>query len=139
MLQDHRTEFDLPKGRRRLVRVGGAGRDTPTGGEDSDTFVFQSASDSGLVSAKANDIITDFTAGQDRIDLSAINANTATAGDDAFTFLGSGPFTHASGQLDFFKAGSKIILQGDVNGDGLADFQIQLNGIASISAGDLVL
>ncbi len=37
------------------------------------------------------DDITDFTQGEDKIDLSAIDANGVLAGDQAFTFLENSP------------------------------------------------
>jgi hypothetical protein len=32
-----------------------------------------------------------------------------------------------------------VIVEGDVNGDGRADFQIKVNGVASLVAGDFDL
>lgn len=60
---------------------GGAGSDQLTGGNGSDVFRFTSHADSG-------DVIRDFVRGADRIDLSAIDANTTLLGDQAFEFRG---------------------------------------------------
>jgi Ca2+-binding RTX toxin-like protein len=49
--------------------IGGGGKDTLTGGGGSDTFVYQTESDSLLSNW---DVITDFTRGTDRINLSAL-------------------------------------------------------------------
>ncbi len=49
----------------------------------NDVLRFSSYSDSG-------DIIRDFVRGEDRIDLSAIDANATLAGDQAFEFRGVG-------------------------------------------------
>ncbi len=77
---------------------GGAGKDTLTGGIGGDRFVFAATGDS--VTGANADRITDFSRAQgDRIDLSAIDANTGAAGNQAFTFIGSGAFTHHAGQL----------------------------------------
>ena len=54
--------------------IGGSGRDTLTGGAGNDTFIFTSTSQSTRPSTI--DIITDFHRGEDRIDLSGIDANT---------------------------------------------------------------
>ncbi|GAB3466175.1 glycosyl hydrolase family 28-related protein [Azotobacter salinestris] len=52
---------------------GGAGRDRLTGGAGADTFVFAARTDSyRTASASFNDLILDFDAGEDRIDLSAL-------------------------------------------------------------------
>lgn len=118
---------------------GGKGRDSLNGGNDEDTFIYTKLADTGTVAAGTADIITGFVSGSDRIDLSAIDAKSGTAANDAFVFLGSGAFTSTAGQLHFVVSGPNIVLEGDVTGDAVADFQIQLNGIATISAGDLVL
>ena len=82
---------------------GGTTDDTLTGGGGADTFVFDR--DSG------HDTITDFTAGTDRIDLSAFTDITSIgdlsgyqAGDDAVIFLG-------------FNGGGTITLEGVSLGD----------------------
>ena len=92
------------------------------------------------------DIITDFTRGQDRLDLSAIDANNQVGGNQAFTFLGQGHFHHhLPGELiyrlyDFAgTAHDKTIVYGDVNGDGRADFQIELTGLKALTPSDFVL
>ena len=67
--------------------IGGAGQDVMIGGLGNDTFVFNALGDT---TPGAPDIITDFTSGQDRIDLHQIDANTGLAGDQAFHVGGGG-------------------------------------------------
>ncbi len=55
------------------VIVGGGGSDTLTGGAGADTFRYLAASDS---TAAAQDTITDFVGGTDRIDLTALNSTS---------------------------------------------------------------
>ncbi|MDB5433647.1 MAG: Hemolysin-type calcium-binding repeat-containing protein, partial [Caulobacter sp.] len=117
------------------VLVGGLGIDTLTGGAGGDAFIFQSLADSVVA---AGDIVTDFSAAQgDFIDLAAIDANTLLAGDQAFSFLGTGAFTHHAGELHYAVSGGVLTLSGDVNGDGLADFAVRLNGVAALSGADI--
>ena len=99
---------------------GGAGSDRLDGGAGNDIFVFSATSDSAVGGNR--DRILDFTRGSDVIDLSAIDANTLVAGNQAFSFIGSSAFSGVAGQLRF--AGG--IVAGDVNGDGIADFEIQV-------------
>ena len=103
---------------------GGAGKDSLEGGAGSDTFRFSSASDSAVGSI---DRIGDFLSGQDKIDLSAIDANTNTIANDAFTFIGSNAFTGVAGQLRAMQvSGALWQVQGDVNGDGVADLLVEV-------------
>ncbi|MGK9164643.1 hypothetical protein KXR53_00010 [Inquilinus limosus] len=121
------------------VLEGGIGKDVLTGGAGTDRFVFTRISDS-LYGANA-DRITDFIHAQgDKIDLSAIDADTGTAGDQAFTFIGTGLYTHQAGELRFaFTSPTTTTIAGDINGDGVSDFHIQITGAIGLVASDLVL
>lgn len=120
------------------VITGGSGLDQLFGGAGSDRFVFTLVGDTGSTSVTA-DRIGDFSIGQgDRIDLSAMDAITGGA-DDSFSFIGSTAFTGVAGQLRAVVSGSSTIVSGDVNGDGVADFLIRIDGAHSITAGDLVI
>ena len=111
---------------------GGAGTDTLTGGAGADTFVFSSRTDMGLGASR--DVITDFSSLQgDKIDLTKFDANLLQGGMDGFTFIGANDFTGA-GQLRFVDH----VLSGNVSGNAGADFEIQLVGVNSFSANDLV-
>ncbi len=100
---------------------GGLGADTLTGGLGLDIFQYRSVAES---TPAGRDGIQDFTLG-DKIDLSRIDANTLLAGDQAFTFIGSGAFTNHAGELNAVNtAGNIWTAPGDVDGDGVADFQL---------------
>ncbi len=118
--------------------VGSAGTDILIGGAGADRFQFNLASDS-VVGPKA-DRITDFSHAQgDRIDLSVIDANTGAAGNQAFTFIGNGLFTHHAGELRFAFNGADTTIAGDVDGNGTSDFHITLTGHIALTAADFVL
>ena len=119
------------------VLVGGAGRDTLNGGAEADTYVFRSVSDSGA-SSLLRDSIVGFETGLDLIDLTAIDANSVLNGNQAFTYIGTGAFTNVAGQLRAVH-GSNSLLQADVNGDGVADFEVTLASITSVDGNDLLL
>jgi Ca2+-binding RTX toxin-like protein len=116
------------------VLIGGGGQDTLTGGMGRDTFRFILHTDSGLASF---DVITDFSAAQhDKIDLRAIDANLSTgAAHDAFAFIGSAAFGGLAGQLRFADGA----LSADLDGDGVADFHVQLTGVTRLTTSDLLL
>ena len=118
------------------VLDGGAGKDTLTGGADQDEFQFSSAVHSGVGVTK-RDVITDFNQSElDFIDLHLIDAATNIAGDQEFHLVGNGglaAFTpvgipHLAGELRYKYAGGNTIIEGDINSDAKADFQIELKG-----------
>jgi hypothetical protein len=116
---------------------GGTGVDTLIGGSGKDVFRFTVVGDS---QAPFPDRISDFQGLVDRIDLSAIDANTQTAGDGAFTFIGNQPFAKPSaGQLRFELRSGLLLLQADVNGDGSADLVIELVGVSTLVEADFIL
>lgn len=117
--------------------TGGLGADLMHGGDGRDTFVFKTAAESGVGQAH-HDTIEWFQQGLDTLDLSLIDANTAMAGDQLFKFVGE---THSvvAHSVSFFKEGGSTILQGDINGDSTADFQIELNSKLSLHKSDFAL
>ncbi|BAN49124.1 calcium-binding protein [Metapseudomonas resinovorans] len=114
--------------------IGGAGKDSLTGGVGNDIFAFGNLADTGLTSTTW-DVITDFTRGVDRIDLAALDANTATPANDAFTtVIGSASAFTAAGQLKL----SGGVLYGNTDADATAEFAIQLVGVTAVSTADFV-
>ena len=97
---------------------GGAGNDLMSGASGKDIFAFSEIGGA--------DRIVDFKRGDDKIDLSAIDAVSGGA-DNAFSFIGSSAFSGAAGQLRSYSQSGNNFVAGDVNGDGLADFTIQTN------------
>lgn len=107
---------------------GGAGRDVLRGGAARDTFDFNRTRDSAVGSS---DYIADLR-GTDKIDLSDIDAEAGRnrfAGDQAF-HLGGNAFNGEKGELiiRYVSADSRSYIEGDTNGDGVADFSIAVKG-----------
>ena len=114
------------------IVVGGAGADRMDGGTGRDVFDYNRFADTGRAAAGA-DVIAGFVSGQDRIDLSTLDANTTVTGNQVFTFIGSAAFTEA-GQVRY--AGGVLYASNDA--DATAELAIQLSGVA-LSAPDLIL
>ncbi|WP_319826198.1 CAP domain-containing protein [Thalassovita sp.] len=138
----------LVGGRGKDVMSGGSGNDTLSGGEHSDiltggagndTFVFTDADHSRTTAHR--DVITDFDTVTDRIKLSGVDANDLASGDQAFDFIGTAAFSGTAGELRYqaVNSGADREIQGDTDGDGVADFLILLNGQVTLSAGDFLL
>ena len=72
-----------------MCSIGGLGKDRLSGDGGNDVFEF--FADHSLDAAP--DIIGDFTQGEDKIDLSKIDADTNIANDQDFTFIGTDAFS----------------------------------------------
>ncbi|MGV3549426.1 beta strand repeat-containing protein, partial [Rhizobium sp.] len=117
--------------------TGGLGVDTMDGGAGDDTFVFALTGDSG-VGIGNRDIINNFTdfgvAGGDVLELAVTdNANAAFLGTGNFTVGGNG-----DGEVRYSVIGGNAIVEVDSNGNGVADYQIQLNGVTVLTASDFL-
>jgi D-alanyl-D-alanine carboxypeptidase len=134
----------LDGGNGRDVLTGGNGQDFLTGGAGRDVFDFNSVWETGPASS-SRDVITDFEQGQDVIDLAGIDANSHRRGDQGFHFIGEQGFSGKSGQLHIYfldeagTASDRTIIEGDVNGDRIADFQIEVVGLHQFNCYDFVL
>jgi hypothetical protein len=114
---------------------GALGADNLEGGAGADTYLYRTAQDS---TAAARDTIAFGPA--DRIDLSLIDAIDGTPANELFTFIGSDAFSHNAGELRAFDGGSgHWFVEGDVNGDGAADFVLAVDTAAPLAASDFIL
>lgn len=118
---------------------GGAQRDVFIGGDGADSFVFRDGDFAGLTAA-TSDRISDFSQAQgDKIRLNLVDANTLLDGDQAFQFIGTNGFSNTAGELRYQEINGNTYVYGDTNGDGVADFMIQLIGSHALTGGDFVI
>jgi len=120
--------------------IGGLGKDKFEGGNGSNLFVFQTIKDSGATATTADLIednidrgggLNDFTVGNDRIDLSAIDANLKTSGNQAFNFSGT-TATKNSAWVSYDSSlytGGSSLLWVENSGDTTADMCIVIVGV----------
>jgi Ca2+-binding RTX toxin-like protein len=118
--------------------TGGAGSDQLSGGAGSDLFVYSALGESKGANI---DTITDFQSLQgDRIDLSAIDANSKVAGDQAFAWIGDSGFHKIAGELrEAIGTDGNVHVYADTSGDGKVDFELILLGTAHLVASDFIL
>jgi Ca2+-binding RTX toxin-like protein len=119
------------------ILIGGPGSDILYGGAGVDVFRFNSVSDRNPQSYST---IMDFSrADLERIDLRQIDANVATAADDPFAFIGQAELSHKAGELRFEVVNGSAHVLGDVNGDGVADFEVVVANVTSLAWWDFQL
>ena len=106
------------------------GADTLKGGVGWDRFEFFAADGQ-------TNVIIDFQSGAEKIDVSAIDADAGTGGDQAFAFVSA--FTdHAGEAVKTYNAVSGVTtVQFDVDGNGEADLVLKI--VAQTANGDFVL
>ncbi|WP_246175178.1 calcium-binding protein [Paracoccus limosus] len=116
---------------------GNTGADSLYGGAGADMFVFLAPSDS---TPQARDYIDDFSrADGDRIDLSAIDANSKLQGAQDFTYIGKQAFSGTAGELRWLRTANATYVQADLDGDGTADFAIMIGKSIDLAVGDFLL
>ena len=115
---------------------GGAGKDKLYAGVDSnrDVFVYTKATDSKKGSQR--DLIYNFDSGEDDILLKGIDADTSTNGNQSFSFSEGAAANSVWTQT---LGANNLLVRGDVNGDSVYDFEIQLIGITSLNENDFIL
>jgi Ca2+-binding RTX toxin-like protein len=107
--------------------IGGTGQDTLSGGNGADVFVFAAEGDSPHGATR--DVLTDFTAGVDMIDLSGF------AGD--LTFIGGSGYSNSAGEVRYNAGVGRLYI--DIDGNGGSDFSVDLAGNPTLNADDFIL
>jgi Ca2+-binding RTX toxin-like protein len=120
--------------------IGGLGKDSinaANGATDSfrDVVRYESLKDSGTTGATWDEIFQ-FTKGQDKIDLSKIDANLGLKGNQAFKVVKG--FTKAFGEVKLVKSGTDTIVQVDGDKDSAIDMTFWVYGV-HLSKSDFIL
>lgn len=105
------------------VIYGGHGGDVIRGGGGADRFIYLAGDDSHNT---RRDVLVGFDSG-DVIDLSAIDADPATAGNQAFHWAAGSVFTGSAGEALLVQSGSEWLLQIDLDGVHGFDFILGIN------------
>ncbi len=127
------------------IIVGGAGDDVIRsndgadqlwGGEGNDIFLYTHSSDSR--DRAGIDTIQDFTRGQDKIDLSELDANRGASGDQAFVITNGAP---GAGELSIhFDANTgNTVINANVDHEAAPELTIVLAGEHHLTASDFIL
>ncbi|WP_299936639.1 calcium-binding protein [uncultured Pelagimonas sp.] len=112
-------------GRGNDTLTGGLGQDWLVGGQGADVFVFTAVDQSPHGADR--DIIVDFTAGVDLIDLSGIAPS--------LTFVSS--FSGVAGEVRYNESVGRLYV--DTTGSGASNLSIDIETATALTAGDLIL
>jgi Ca2+-binding RTX toxin-like protein len=115
---------------------GSLGADRHSGGPGADRFLYRSEAEAGN-GVEGRDWILDFQ-NDDRIDLTALDANPSRTGDQAFSWIGSNAFK-SPGQLRYTVVNGLGLLEGNTIGTSGAEFQIAIQGGFALRSGTHVL
>jgi Ca2+-binding RTX toxin-like protein len=122
--------------------TGGGGGDMLTGGGGSDTFVFKDIADS-QPGAGHFDIITDFAAGSDHIDFTAISGLNSDYQAVNFQSLTSVPAAIAAHTIDIVTINDNIIVYANASAStqaiNSADMEIHLNNAINVQSTDFII
>ena len=119
--------------------VGGAGRDRLVGGAGNDVFDFNLSTESGS-GRLTRDVVTDFTSGEDVLNLATIDAQAGVAGNQRFSFIGSAAFS-GEGQIRLMQSAGDVIVLINTTAMSGIDMSIVLREtlVSEIDAGDFIL
>ena len=117
--------------------IGSGGADTMTGGSGSDTYMYSAVSDSTSASM---DIIANFSAAADRIDLSGLRTVLQVAG--SISSNGKNGNTLAAQSVGWQTSGGNTFVYVNTSGAreniGATDMKIELQGSVSLSSSDFI-
>lgn len=118
--------------------TGGWGHDTMFGGAGDDWYQYVGQQDSPYGSTP--DVVYLNSGEADKIDLSSIDADPDTAGNQAFSFIGTSSFSGANGEIRVsasISGGYRIQIV--MNYDGIPDMEIDVHTSHTLSSSDFIL
>lgn len=125
------------------VLFGSFSADVLTGGQGADIFQYSTTQEStGVFNGSSGvDKINDFTVGQDKIDLSPVDAIDSLLGNQAFTFLDN-PARHKGdwfGLVWSVTSGGQTTISASTDADAEAELQIVIPQTLHLHASDFIL
>jgi len=122
------------------VITGSLGADRLAGGSGADRFRYLTVTESPN-SPNLCDRILDFNPAEpnERIDVSAIDANSFVGGNQAFVWKGliANPLALAVGELGYISAAGGSVVYG--RSSAAVDFSLRLDGVSALAAGHFIL
>jgi Ca2+-binding RTX toxin-like protein len=116
---------------------GGLGADVLDCGLDTDTdkFIYTEVAQS---TSASYDRLVNFSS-YDYIDMSGVDADATASGNQYFNFIGSAEFSGVAGQLRTVTGLTNTYVYADTDGDKVADFMLQVDGLHALTSYDFYL
>jgi serralysin len=105
-----------------------------TGNGGNDIFKWMSVGDAGT--GDQADTVLDFVRGSDQINFHNLDTNPDPMQHDNFTFIGTSAFHNVAGETRYDVIGGNAHIFADADGNGIADMEIILTGITTLSGAD---
>ena len=118
---------ELHGGRGSDILVGGLGNDTMLGGDGRDTFMYFDVLEARFSEEGFEEAIDDLS-NKDWIDLSAIDADVTTPGDQAFVLVDKLTGTPGELTINFEREEDETYFKVDTDGDAQGDMSIETDG-----------
>ena len=145
IITGNRTSNTLNGGAGTDTLIGANGNDNLTGGAGNDMFIFNAVTESAKAATRT-DVITDFVIGQDKINLSAIDAFAAAGANDTFIWKDTAAFNSATkGEVRYEKFDNSgttndyTMVWIDNDADTGVEMAIRLTGLYTLTASDFLL
>lgn len=137
-LQGGSGDDELIGGKDNDLIEGGAQQDTLKGEAGADTFKWSDGDFAGLDALTADRILDFSQSDGDVIDFADVDA-IAGGADDDFVYLGNAAFTGTAGELRWENDSGDTMVYMDIDGDGMAEYAVALDGTLSLTAADFIL
>ena len=125
--------------------AGGSEKDLLTGGSGNDTFIFNAVAESAKT-ATTSDVISDFVRGQDKINLSSVDAFESSGVNDTFVWKGAAAFSSTTqGEVRYQQfnnsgtANDYTMIWIDNDADIGVEMAIRMTGLYTLTASDFIL
>lgn len=89
--------------------------------------------------SKGRPIIVGFESGVDKIIVADETINAAQNPSQPLNFIGTSGFTGHAGEIRYTDSTDGVIVQTDINGDGIADLEFSLRDVHAVSVRDFIL